>query len=107
MKVTRTNFLIDMHTDRQEFIDTFHKLLEGFTIDIDNGINYGVSLEKAEQNITCIRKLDMHISGLIAFDNITTMQYGVFISWLRNNSLCLNGMSYTDGAINDTYIFEV
>lgn len=106
MKNTRTTFLIDMHTDKQEFIDKFHSLCEGYTIDIYNEINFGVSLEKAEQNISCIRKLDMHIVGIIAFDNITAMQYGVFVSWIRNNALSLKGMAYTDSAINDTYTFE-
>lgn len=107
MQNTRTTFLIDMHTDKQEFINKFHSLCEGYTIDIDNGVNYGVSLEKVEQNISCIRKIDAHITGIIAFDNITTMQYGVFISWIRNNALSLKGMVYTDSAINDNYIFEV
>jgi len=101
-----TSFIIDMHTDNLEFVEKIHSLCEGFTIDIDNGVNYGVSLQAIMQNISCIQKLDTHVSGCVSFENMTVMQYGVFIKWLRNHCISLKGLAYTDSSIMDNYVFE-
>jgi len=101
-----TSFIIDMHTDKPEFVDTFHSLCEGYTIDIDNGVNYGVSVKAIMQNISCIQKLDTHVSGCVSFENMTVMQYVVFIRWLQNHCISIKGMAYTDSSIRDNYVFE-